>query len=244
MNYLYLDSEFSSFYSSDRNKSGELLQLAIVPVINGEVKEPFNEMCKPLTHRWNPHAEKVHKISRGFAQQQQHPGQMAEKLLEFLRQYDCEFTCAGWSCGGDKNYIERLIADHGLSKEWYRRVKFKWRDVKNRMQERKRFFPVKNYKLETCAEFFQIPINAHDALSDADVTRLVDERLSTVKMTSTAVQLENQQLDNIAKKQKYTDRKYLQIGNGTVYISEHATQNPEAMRVIIEELWDVFVEGR
>ena len=207
------------------------------------VQPSFNEYCRPLTTVWNHHAEKVHKISKPFAAQQQHPKELHDKLIEFIKPYDTIFTPAGWNINGDKMYLERLMSDYGGSKNWYRRTR-QWRDVKVRMQERKKHFPVTNYKLGTCAKFFDIEINAHDALSDADATMQVDNRLSTVNMMDIATQLQTQGLDNVSKREKYTDKKYLQIGHDTVYLSEHATKNPEAMRFIITELWDVFVEGR
>jgi len=244
MNFLYLDTEYSSFYSSDKSKSGDLLQLAIIPVVNGVMKPAFNEYCKPLGKVWNVHAEKVHKITRAFANRQQHPNEMAVKLVAFLQQYDMKFTCAGWNCRGDKSYIERLVNNANLTAEWHQRINFNWRDVKDRLKDRKKNFPVKDLKLPTAAKYFNIKTNSHDALADADATKQVDDRCETVQMIDVAVQIENSQLTELQKKDKYVDRKYLQMGNGSVFISEHATKNPEAMKVIIEELWNVYVEGR
>lgn len=244
MNFLYTDTEYSSFYSSDRKKSGELLQLAIIPVVGGVVHPPFNEYCRPLTAKWNPGAEKVHGISRGRAETHQHPSELAKKLMEFIIQYDCIFTCAGWNCRGDISYIERLLTDHNIVVPFYKRVRMKWRDVKDRAKSRERFFPLANYKLGTAADFFKLKFNAHDAVADADMTRQIDERLSTVSLVDVAVQLDTQGMSKVDKRAKYADSGYAHIGQKTVYISEKATSNPEAMRYIIEELWDTFVEGR
>lgn len=243
MNLLYLDTEFSSFYSSDKKKSGELLQLAVIPVINGVVEKSFNEKCRPLTNVWNSHAEKVHNIPRHEAMTYQHPKAMAAKLKDFLEGFDCMFTPAGWNIRGDKSYLDRLVTDYNLSSQWHRKVKYKWRDVLIRVQKRKKFFPVANLKLGTVSKYFGIELNAHNALSDADVTRQIDDRCSTVQLVEKSIQLANHNLEEVEKQSKYTDRKYLQMADGTVYISEHATKNPEAMKVILQELWDIFVEG-
>lgn len=220
------------------------MQLAIVPVVGGVVSTPFNEYCRPLTKVWNPGAEKVHGISRSRAGTHQHPSDLAKKLLEYITQYDCIFTCAGWSCRGDESYIERLLLDYKMVMPFYKRVRMKWRDVKDRAKDRSRFFPMSNYKLGTAAEFFKLKFNAHDALADADMTRQIDERLSTVSLVDIAIQLDTQGMSNVDKRIKYADSGYAHIGSNTIYISEKATSNPEAMRYIIEELWDTFVEGR
>lgn len=42
---------------------------------------------------------------------------------------------------------------------------------------RKRGLRLKNYKLETLCEFFEIPLKAHDAMADIRATRLLDKAL-------------------------------------------------------------------
>ena len=78
----------------------------------------------------------------------------------------------------------------------------------------------------------------------ADMTRQIDDRLSTVSLVDAAIQLDTQGMSSVDKRAKYADSSYAHVGNRSVYISEKATSNPEAMRYVIEELWDTFVEGR
>jgi len=161
LNLLGLDSEFSAFYSPDRKKSGELLQLSIIPVIDGIKGEPFDEYIRPLTSIWNKHAEKVHGITRKQAEKFPHPEEVAAKLKDWIVQYDEVFLVVGHSCKGDKNYIDRFIADHGLMNEWNTRVKHEWKDTKTIAQKKKSLIPTKNLQLETLCNFFKIPIKAH-----------------------------------------------------------------------------------
>lgn len=243
---IYIDTEYSGFFSVDTSKSGELLQLAAVPVINGVQYEPFNQYCKPLTGKWNVEAEKVHKITRDFARLQQTPEQMSKNFIEFIKKHDCLFQLAGWNTKGDQGYVDRLMLSHGHMNEWKKHIKWDWRDVKKRAEERKMFLPVKDFKLGTVSKFFGLDHDAHDALSDAFMTWKIDERLSTIGQPPKApVMVHNESMSNAEKRAKYTDKRYLMVnGEGSVYISDEATKNPEIMRHILEELYDIFVEGR
>ena len=119
MNYLYLDVEYTSFFSNDRQKSGELLQIGVVAVVDNVKKDTFSEFSRPLTQKWNPEAEKIHGISKDKAKMEQHPKQLAEKLIEFLERNDRVFSVVGHSCSADQKYIERLMLDHGLTSQWH-----------------------------------------------------------------------------------------------------------------------------
>lgn len=244
--FIYIDTEYSGFFSADTGKSGELLQLAAVPVINGIPGEPFNQYCKPLSGRWSLDAQKVHKIKRDFAVMQQSPESMANNFMEFIRKHDQIFTLAGWNCAGDNKYVDRLMLSHGHINDWKKHVRWEWRDVKNRAQERKSHLPVKDFKLGTVAKFFGLEHDAHDALSDAMITWKIDERLGTIKVKKDGVPVVAVNgMTNAEKKAKYTDSRYLMVnGEGSVFINEEGTKDPEIMKIILEELYDIFVEGR
>lgn len=244
MNYLSIDTEYSSFFSPDRKKSGELLQIAIVPVINGIKQEPFNEYMRPLTKVWNINAEKVHKISRGQAYRAQHPKEAAAKLSVFLSKYDTMFTAIGHNPKGDKSYIERFIRDYGVINEWHRKVKNKWKCTKEIASSRKSLIPVKNYKLETLCKYFRIKINAHDALSDADVTASLYDIMNSMVAANDGHMSNVMELSEVDKIKKYMDIKYVMMnGDGCVFLTEYATSNREALRVILQEIWNTYGEA-
>lgn len=246
MNYLAIDTEFSSFYSVERQKSGELLQVAIVPVINGipDRANAFNEYCKPLTKIWSPHAEKVHKIPRKKTETFQHPSELAEKLVSWMKQFDDIFTCMGYNSTGDQRFIERLLYDYRLSNHWFLRVKTQWKDVKKIVDKRKKYIPKKKLTLESMAEYFGIEIDAHDALSDALATWGVYERVIAIQTPTEGRQKYlNSKLTEVEKKRKYTDLKYMMIdGHGGVFITEHATKDKEALGIVLEQIWTLFIE--
>lgn len=248
MNYLSIDTEFTSFYSPDRKKSGELLQVGIIPVIDGvpDHENAFNEYVKPLTKIWSPQAEKVHGITRARAQTFQTPEELCEKLIRWIGKYDCYFRPIGFNCTGDKNYIERLIMDYKLGNHWHFKVNHKWIDVKKMATKRKKMIPKKSLTLESLCDYFGIKIDAHDALSDAIATFYVKERLKLIDSPSEGRQnYLNSQMSEIEKRKKYLDLKYVALnGEGSVFITEHATADKEALRVILSEIWDLYVENK
>lgn len=248
MNYLAIDTEFTSFYSMERKKSGELLQVSIVPVIDGipDMEKAFNEYCRPLTSVWSTHAEKVHKITKKRAMTFQHPEELAVKLIEWIKQFDDVFTCMGFNCTGDKRYIERLLYDYTMSNHWFLRVKTDWKDVKKVATNRKEYIPKKSLTLESLCDYFGIDHNAHDAIYDALNTWNVYERLKAIKTPKDArQQYLDGSLTEIEKKRKYTDLKYMMIdGYGGVFITEHATKNKDALRIVLEQIWNLYVESK
>lgn len=243
MNYLSIDTEYSSFYSPYRHKSGDLLQIAIRPVVNGVMEEPFNSYVKPLGNVWNKHAERVHGITRKQAESFPHPVEVSQELRKFLQKYDNAFKALGHNPTGDKQYIDRFVKDYDLINEWHKRVNPKWKCTAQIAAKKKSLIPVKNCKLETLAKFFRIPIKAHDALSDADATWKIYDAMSALISASEVGQSQLSELSELEKKKKYIDMKYVMFnGEGSIFISEYATSNREALRIVLEEIWNSYGE--
>lgn len=245
MNYLSIDTEYSSFYSPDRKKSGELLQISCVPIINGIIQTDkiFNEFCKPLTNVWSDHAEKVHGISKVKSRDAQHPEEAAKKLLEFVQSFDCMFTAIGHNHKGDKNYVERLISDYDNANSWHRAIRHQWKDTKTIASKMKSAVPVKNHKLETLCKFFDIPIEAHKAESDALATAILYDKLNNIEASKHAYIAPLEKLSEVDKIKKYMDMKYVSMGgDGCVFITEYGTGDKEALRIILQEIWNTYGE--
>ena len=248
INYLSIDTEFSAFYSVDKGKSGELLQVSIIPVINGipDTAKAFNEFCAPQTKVWSSHAEKVHKITRKRAETFQSRSELAEKLINWVKQFDDVFTCMGYSCLGDKRFIERMLYEETLSNHWFLRTRTEWKDVKKMVTARKKLIPRKSHTLGSMCDYFGIELNAHDALSDALGTFKVYERVRLLETPTEGRQRYlTSKLTEIEKKRKYTDLKYMMLdGYGGCFISEHATKDKEALRIVLEQIWNLYVEDK
>lgn len=243
MNYLSIDTEYTSFYSPERYKSGELLQLAIRPIINGVKQDPFNEFMRPLTNVWSDQAERVHKISRAQALEFQHPKEAAEKLRVFMAKYDHMFTVIGHNPQGDKKYLERFVRDHKMANEWHIKTRPEWKCTASIAAKKKSFVVVKKYTLESLCQYFKIPITAHDALSDADSTWTLYEHINAMVTASGKTMSDMQHLTEVEKRQKYRDIKYVMFnGEGSIYISEYTTKDREALRIVLDEIWNTYGE--
>lgn len=244
MNYLSIDTEYSSFYSPERSKSGDLLQLSIVPVINGIEQKPFNEYCRPLGKIWSHHAEKVHKISKKKAMGFQHPNELGDKLKEFVSQYDCLMQPLGHNCKGDKNYLERLVYDCKMAAEWYPKVRDKWKDTHTIAKKLKNMIPTKDMKLQTLCKYFGIEIKAHDAVSDAQATSKLYQKLDAMIAAKEGRQSGVGGESELQKRKKYLDMKYVSFGgDGTVFLTEFCTGDREALRIVLGELWAKYGES-
>lgn len=245
MNHLFIDTEFSSFFSSDLSKSGELLQLACIPVIDGVRRDSFNEFCRPLTKTWSIEAEKVHGIRRDQALAAQHPSEMASKLMAFLQQYDCFFTPIGFNCASDESYINRLISDNKSILPYRKAVHYKWSDVLDKVREHKEQIKLKSYTLSSLKKFFKIENKSHDALADAEATMMIYDMMKVMFPVFSAEQLKYSGMSNIEKRAVYLSSSHLMVNHdGSVYIHPEGTKNVEALKVILEEIWSTFIERR
>jgi len=243
-NIIYIDTEYSAFFNTLPGKSGEILQLGAVAMVDGVEAGTFNEFARPLTKVWSKDAEKVHRISRDRAELHQNPDQLAEHLIAWVESFgDVYFQVKGWNCKGDKQYIERLMFDHGMLDRWYAMTRVEWIDVIKKARARKDYLPVANFQLETVAKHFGIKMNAHDGLSDAWATVKVDDYLDTIKLPSKHVQTSmKHELTEKQKVKKYMSSEYVQVGgDGSIFIQPRATATPEALQTIFSELYTRYV---
>ena len=52
------------------------------------------------------------------------------------------------------------------------------------------------------------------------------------------------ELSELDKRKKYLDMKYVSMGgDGCVFLTEYATSDREALRVILEEIWHIYAEA-
>lgn len=174
----------------------------------------------------------------------QHPSEMADKLREFISQYDVMLHCLGHKCRGDKHYLERLVFDYKMAPDWYPKIRDNWKDTHDIAAQLKNMIPTKNFKLQTLCDYFGIEINAHDALSDARATYLLYQRLDAVMSAKQGAQANVDGESELQKRKKYLDMKYVSFGgDGTVFLTEFCTGNREALRIVLSELWTKYGEA-
>jgi len=238
MNILSIDTEYSNF----KVEQGDLIQLGILAIVDGE-EYTFSEYAKPVNpNSWSKDAEKVHGITLQRAMTFQSIESLATKFKAFIDQFDTVFTCVGWNHRNDKKYIDKLIRKHCLEHKYYYKSRPEWVDVMNMAKQRKGQLRLNKFTLGNVAKYFGFEFKEHDALEDATITYRIYELLNNIESDDADyIQISNnRRMTEIEKRKEYISGKYLQTVNGEVYISKHATENKEAMRVILTELWTIF----
>lgn len=176
INYLYLDGETTGLNPSKH----DIVQLACIPVINSVVEpNAFNQYCQPKNWKdIDPGALKVNNLTLAQLKTFQSPEDMVENLVNFLTPYGVKFTIAGYNVDFDKNFIAELFKKVGRENDFLNLFNADTRDSYKRAKLLKSKLPTANLKLATLCAHFEIPINAHDALSDIQATIVLDKILS------------------------------------------------------------------
>lgn len=173
VNYIWLDSETTGLNSV----KSDVVQLACIAVINGvEQPDTFNEHCQPIN--WNavePEALAINGLTLAQLKTFQKPEVMVDKLIKFVKKFGVKFTIAGYNVDFDRGFISSLFKKVGREQDFADLFHSDTRDLLKRVRSIKKQFPTPNIKLATLAKHFDIPINAHDALSDISATIKLDK---------------------------------------------------------------------
>lgn len=244
MDYIYIDTEYTSFYNDDRPKCGDLLQVGLKQTSNGLSQESFCENSKNIGKVWSEHAEAVHGITKKKAEGFQHPREMANNICDYLARSGKIYTGVGHYCSGDKKYLLRLMQDYELLDVWNKHIRPEWIDTHTIYKENKRLIPSKNGKLSTLCEFFKIEgsANWHDALADASATRHLHENLIEL------IAPKNKQGDifqetALDKRLRImSDSSLVTVILDNVRISPKACKDKTTMNIILKELYELYVK--
>lgn len=176
INYLWLDGETTGL---DPLKN-DIVQLACIPVLNGvQQDDTFNQYCQPIDYNEvDPEALQVNGLTLDFLKKQQTAQAMVSNLVVFARSFNVKFTVAGYNVGFDRDFLAALFKKVNREQDFLEIFTGDIRDTMKRAKVLKGQLATTNIKLATLAEHFNIPINAHDALSDISATIRVDEELS------------------------------------------------------------------
>lgn len=176
VNYLWLDGETTGL-DPLRN---DIVQLACIPVCAGQrMPLSFNQYCQPIDYgAVDPEALAINGLTIDFLKKQQTPEAMVNNLVLFAKQFNCKFIIAGYNVGFDRDFIASLFKKVGREADFLALFTGDIRDTMRRAKKLKTQLPTPNIKLATLATHFNIPINAHDALSDIEATMQVDKILS------------------------------------------------------------------
>ena len=231
MRNLYIDMEYSNFFSYDKSKSGEPLQIAIIT----EDTE-FSQYCMPLNYAiWSEKSEKVHGISKMKSKQFSHPMIASINLKKFLESLKDIHTAVGFNCSGDKGILQHFLHHWGIKKEWDKKIREDWIDLRGMTGHLK----LKDHKLSTICKHFNIVEQFHNAAGDARATMKLHKHLLAEKPLPQQESMDF--YDKYEKRLQYLSADYCSISKeGFINITPLATKNKEAMKFILDEIAELF----
>ena len=176
INYLWLDGETTGL-DAIRN---DIVQLACIPVIAGiKQSNTFNQYCQPTNYSTiDQGALDVNGQTVERLMIYQQPEIMVANLVTYLKSFNVKFTIAGYNVGFDKDFLAALFKKVNREEDFLSLFTTDIRDTMKRAKKLKVQLGTPNIKLGTLCAHFNIPINAHDALSDIQATIILDKILS------------------------------------------------------------------
>jgi len=159
----------------------DIIQLAYLVEMNGEIKEEGNLKCQPFCYNTiDAKALEINRSSVDILKTLPIPQEMYNKLITVLDKYvdrynkEDKYAVAGYNVRFDVDFLNRFFLKNN---DKYYGAMFDYHllsvDVLLHILDYKGLIKLDNYKLVTVCKHFGIQLNAHDALSDIKSTRQV-----------------------------------------------------------------------
>lgn len=164
----------------------DIIQIAGMVEINGEVVEEFNIKCQPVNYDTvQQEALDVHGISieqiRDYQTSVEGKKEFVSIMDKYINKYDKndKFTPAGQNVQFDVNMLREWFIKNGerYGSGSYHNYHMIDTACLARIMTFEGALDTTNHKLETLANRYEIKIDAHDALSDIQATRNVYKSL-------------------------------------------------------------------
>lgn len=174
MKKLYFDVETTG----TNPKVNEIVQIAGLIEIDGKVEEEFNFNIRPTNENINIEALEV--IGKTIEELKEYPEprkvfeQLREILDKYIDKYDKQdkFYPAGHNVRFDLDFLQSFWSNFD---KYGSGTYQNWRALDTRVLANilvsENLIDVEDIKLETLCEFYEIEIDAHDALNDIKATR-------------------------------------------------------------------------
>ena len=165
--------------------ANDIIQIAAIVEIDGEIKEKINLFCQPFDYDTiQPKALEVNGRTieefHSFPTPQETFKVFSKLLSKYINQYDKmdKFIPAGYNAKFDIDFLNNWFIKNGSK---YFGSYFSWQPIDPLF-----LIPILRYvglysednaKLTTVAEYFGITFDAHDAFADIECTKLVCEKI-------------------------------------------------------------------
>jgi DNA polymerase-3 subunit epsilon len=239
MNYLFIDVETTGL-----SDNAAVIQIAVVPYVDNEYKEPFMSFVRPHDGcEMSPQAFEVTGIDPKKIWCFPTATSVLDNLLKYIDSFESTYSLAGHNVQFDRRKLFRFFCRNACYGEFTQR--FSNRDLCT-MKKAKEVFKGKrkkptSFSLDSLCEYFEIElINSHDALNDINATIKLYQKLEEISPT---VSLDVLNMSYHSKRLKYCNLSYyIENPEGDIWISEMATKDPHAMQFILTELWRKYAD--
>lgn len=237
MNYLLIDVETSSL----DHKYGCILELAAIPVINGVKGEHFHSFLRPHKNALiDDAALKVNKFTKEQIETFPDPSEVLDSFIQWIDKHETMFSLMGHNISFDRKFLYALFTRNMKHTDFVNRIRpsdYCTLENARRIFKNRRAKPDK-MNLAALCKFFNINLeNAHSALPDIEATY---ELYMALDALTPKIQ-HSQKMTYQEKKRIYMDANYIQFNaDGDIFINSQATKNPEIMKFITEELYNIY----
>jgi DNA polymerase III epsilon subunit-like protein len=239
MNFLAFDTETSGL---DPEKHA-ILEIAIIPIINGHKEEPFVSYIKPHAGAvLDPRAMDINGLT--FQQVQSFPDgeEVLDKLIKWLYNHETVFNLLGHNVSFDRKFLYKLFCSYGRHSDFVTLIDsgdICTLEMAKRTFNGKSLKPSSN-KLGDLCKFFDIKLlDAHSALPDIEATYKVYQCLKALEVGK--LELQNAPMTYMEKRRKYLDYSYITFNpENDIFITKKMTKDPDAIRFIAEEIFRRF----
>lgn len=234
--FLFIDIETTGLGSN-----AAIVEIAAIPFIDGEIKEPFHSMVKP--HRdaqIDKKAFEITKINIDDIWTFPDAKDVLNEFFKWVQSHETKFNLAGHNVSFDRSKLYSLCCRNGEYSSFI--TNFRNRDLDTLSIARKIYKGKKEkpsgFTLEELCSYFGIETKVHHRALD-DIQNTIKVYLELEKLITIKEQRE-EDLPYPDRIRKYIDLKYIQLNpEGDVFLTKEAMRSPSAMRVILNELYEL-----
>lgn len=235
---LFIDLETTSL-----GDNAGVIELAAIPVVDGEVLPHFHSMIRPHDGcTLDPKAFEITGIDIKEIWNYPDAKDVLNDFIKWIDSHETIFSLSGHNIGFDRNKLFRLFCRNGHYSSFITRINNSDYCTLRRSREifkGKRDKP-SDFKLETICRFFGIEGDIHHRAL-ADIENTVKLHFELEKLKEKEITKEDK-LSFVEKRQKYLDMKYIQMNpEGDIFITTEATKDPIAMGFLLNHLWELYV---
>ena len=166
-------------------RKNDIIQLAYIIEIDGQIKEEGNFYCQPFNYNTiDNKALEVSKLTVAQIQTFSQPKEIYNKLHTILAKYvdkydrNDKFSPAGYNINFDIGFLKNFFIKND-DKYYGSFFDYHMLDVYSLayILEYKGILKLDNYKLVTLAKYFNIDFKAHNALEDIKTTREIFKKM-------------------------------------------------------------------